>query len=346
MPARVAQTIPLLVADGDIPTTRLLGLELRQGFSDVEVRIAERLFGAEVGGRSVIVSRLCFPRFSWVPGYLCRRHCRYAYFIDDNFWEITANTDIGLAAFFQHPATIETLDAFVHNAGVVICWSPRLRQYVAERHPDATTEFVRPGFDVATASRLIAQRDARPAQPHRGVRIGYPTTARPRVSPLLVPVVRHFLAQYGDDVMFEFIGWMPEGLSELPNVVLHPWIADYETFLAFKLGRRWDIGIAPLIGDTFDQFKTDNKYREYAGCGIPGAYSRVSPFVETVRHGDTGLLVDNDPAEWIAALECLVQSPDLRGSIAAAAGDDIKQNYDLRVTGPQLAEVVRRHASF
>jgi glycosyltransferase involved in cell wall biosynthesis len=337
-------TPALLVADADIPTTRLLARELREGFPDVEVRIAKRLFGAEFGGRPVIVSRLCFPQFSWLPGYLSRRQLRYAYFLDDNFWEITQETDVGLAAFFQHPATVATLDAFVVNASVVICWSPRLREYVASRHPETATEFVRPGFDVATVTTLRQRRDARPAEARRGVRIGYPTTARPRVTPLLVPVVRHFLEQYGDEVMFEFIGWMPEALSELPNVVLHPWIAEYDAFLAFKLGRRWDVGIAPLFGDTFDQFKTDNKYREYGGCGIPGIYSRVSPFVETVRHGTTGLLVENEPAEWIGALEHIVRSPELRASIATAASDDVRRNYDLRVTGRRLAELVH-HAS-
>ncbi len=336
---------PLLVADGDIPTTRLLARELREGFRDIEVRIAERLFGAEFGGRPVVVSRLCYPRFSWLPGHLSRHGRRYAYFIDDNFWEITHETDVSLANFFRHPATVETLDAFVRNAGVVICWSPRLREYVASRHPDAITEFVRPGFDVAAVTTLVERRDARPAEPRGGVRIGYPTTPRPRVSPLLVPVVRHFLEHYGDKVMFEFIGWMPEALNELPNVVLLPWIAEYDAFLEFKLGRRWDIGIAPLIGDGFDRYKTDNKYREYAGCGVPGVYSRVSPFVETVRHGATGLLVDNEPGEWIVALEQMVRSPELRSSIAAAASDDVRRNYDLRVTGPRLAEVVRCHAS-
>ena len=160
-----------------------------------------------------------------------------------------------------------------------------------------------------------------------------------------MPVVRHFLERYGDEVIFEFIGWMPEGLSELPNVVLHPWIAEYDAFLEFKLGRRWDVGIAPLIGDPFDQFKTDNKYREYAGCGIAGVYSRVSPFVETVRHGVTGLLVENDPPQWIAALEQMVRSPELRASIAAAASDDVRRNYDLRVTGRRLVDVVRRYTS-
>lgn len=337
--------IPLLVADGDIPTTRLLARELREGFRDVEVRIAARLFGADFAGRPVVVSRLCFPRFSWLPAYLAQRDRRYAYFIDDNFWEITQETDVGLANFFQHPATVETLDAFVRNAGVVVCWSSRLREYVAARHPGAVTEFVPPGFDVAAATRLLERRAALSARPARGVRIGYPTTPRPRVASLLVSIVRHFLERYGDEVSFEFIGWMPEALSELPNVVLHPWIADYDSFLEFELGRHWDLGIAPLIGDVFDQFKTDNKYREYAGCGIPGVYSRVSPFVETVRHGVTGLLVANEPAEWIAALERMVQSPELRRSIAAAGIDEVRRSYDVRVTGPRLAEVVRRYAS-
>jgi hypothetical protein len=63
-----------------------------------------RIFGAAVTGRPVVVSRLCFPRYSWLPDHLAREGVRYAYFVDDNFWEITADIDVRLARFFRHPA--------------------------------------------------------------------------------------------------------------------------------------------------------------------------------------------------------------------------------------------------
>ena len=80
---------PLLIADGDIPTTRLVARELRVVYPEVEVRVPETLFGADVRRRPVIVSRLCHPSMRWLPRYLAGQGVRYAYFLDDNFWELT-----------------------------------------------------------------------------------------------------------------------------------------------------------------------------------------------------------------------------------------------------------------
>jgi len=330
----------LLIADSDIPTTRLVARELREVFASLEVRTAPDIFGAVVTGRPVVVSRLCYPRYSWLPDHLARKDVRYAYFIDDNFWEITADIDVRLARFFRHPATVDTLDAFVRNAAVVVTWSEPLRDYVASRFSDICTEFVPPGFDVAKAAALL-QRHRPPADGEDAViRIGYPTTPRPRVSSLVVSLVEHFLRLYGRSVMFEFIGWMPEALRGLPNVVFHRWIGDYDRYLEFKISRRWHIGIAPLIGDGFEKYKTNNKYREYGGCMVPGIYSDVSPFRETVDDGKTGILVENDVDAWIGALEKLAASPVLRSAIARAAFDDVRKHHDLRTTGRHLADAV------
>ena len=330
----------LLIADSDIPTTRLVSSELREGLGSLEVRIAPEIFGATVTGRAVIVSRLCFPRYSWLPEHLSREGVRYAYFIDDNFWEITSDIDVRLARFFRHPATVETLDAFVRHAAVVVTWSEPLREYVASRFSGIPVEFVRPGFDVAKAVALL-DRHRPPIDCEDAVmRIGYPTTPRPRVSSLVVSLVEHFRRVYDRSVIFEFIGWMPDALGGLPNVVFHPWIGNYDRYLEFKISRRWHIGIAPLIGDGFEKYKTNNKYREYGGCMVPGVYSNVSPFRETIDDGKTGLLVENDAGAWIDAVEKLVASPALRSAIAQAAFDDVRRHHDLRTTGRQLADAV------
>ena len=108
----------LLIADSDIPTTHLVARELREALRPGS-KVAPNFFGAVVTGRPVIVSRLCYPRYSWLPDHLSREDVRYAYFVDDNFWEITPDIDVRLARFFRHPATVETLDAFVRHAAVV-----------------------------------------------------------------------------------------------------------------------------------------------------------------------------------------------------------------------------------
>lgn len=335
----------LLIADSDIPTTHLVARELRQGFAALEVRVAPDIFGAVVTRRPVIVSRLCYPRYSWLPGHLSREGVRYAYFIDDNFWEITPEVDVRLARFFRHPATVDALDAFVRHAAVVLTWSQPLRDYVGSRFSDIHAEFVPPGFDVARAAALLQRHQPPRDADDAVIRIGYPTTPRPSVSALLVPVVEHFLREYGRRVTFEFIGWMPEALGTLPNVVFHPWIGDYDKYLEFTVSRRWHIGIAPLIGSGFEKYKTNNKYREYGGCMVPGVYSDVSPFRETVDDGKTGMLVENEADAWIAALDRLVKSALLRSAIARTAFDDVRRHHDLRTTGRHLAGAVLRNAA-
>ena len=73
---------------------------------------------------------------------------------------------------------------------------------------------------------------------------------------------------------------------------------------------------------------------------IPGVYSDVSPFRETVDDGKTGTLVENEVGAWIGALEKLVASPALRSAIAQAAFDDVRRHHDLRTTGRRLADAV------
>ena len=58
---------------------------------------------------------------------------------------------------------------------------------------------------------------------------------------------------------------------------------------------RWDVAIAPLEDDAFTRGKSDLKYLDYAALGIPGVFSDVRPYRDTVRHRETGLLAANEP---------------------------------------------------
>jgi hypothetical protein len=331
--------VPLIVADGDIPTTRLMARELGVVFPQVEVRVPDSLFGTDFAGRPILLSRMCHPSFSWLPDYLNRRGFRYAYTLDDNFWELTPEVDVHLAPFYNHPAVHATLDQFIRGAVVVIVWSERMRRYVSERFPGARVEFVQCGVDVA---QVDAMRPAKQVANDGVVRIGYPSSRRTTVAPLLTSVVSELGAKYRDRVQFEFVGWMPETLEGAPHVTLTPQIAEYDEYLQFVLSRAWDIGLAPLIGLPFEGFKTDVKYREYATFGVPGVYSRVSPYAEAVDDGRTGILVDNDVRSWIAALERLIEAPRLRNDITEAALADMRANRDLRHSGERLAALLPR----
>lgn len=326
---------PLLIADGAIPTTWILARILVEAFGDVEVRAADRLLGANVDRDAIIVSRLCHPGYGWLPRYLAQRGRRYAYYLDDNFWELDERVDPFLATYFNQPAVMETLDNFIAHAAVVLVMSQRLGDYIGRRHPSARIEYIVPGVDLDRIAAAAAGVTVA-ARPDGELRIGYPTTRRTSVTALLVPVVEAVRALHPDAVHFEFVGWCPDELASAPNVRVQPQIDPYEAYVEYVLGRRWDIGIAPLIGSRFETFKTQVKYREYGALGVAGVYSAVAPYVDYVDAGVTGLLVDNTVDAWVGALDHLIRNRQLRDAIAASAADDVRRHYHQRDSGAAI----------
>lgn len=328
--------VPLLVADGDIATTRLLARELRVAWPQVEVRTPDTLFGAGVAGRPVVISRLCHPTLRWLPDYLASRGARYAWFADDNFWALTEDVDAKTAPFYAHPAVRASLATFVRGAAVTIVWSARLADDLRARFPGARVEYTPPGIDLDAVAAAGAPRPRADGV----VRIGYPTSRKPAVEALVAAIARGAAARFGDRVRFEFVGWMPDALEGAPYATLTPHIADYDRYLAHVRSRDWDLGLAPLAGAGFEAFKTDLKYREYAALGVAGIYGRGSPYAESVVDGRTGVLADADAGAWLEAIAALAASPARRQAIAQAAHDDVRRHRDLRVTGMRLAELV------
>jgi len=300
----------------------------------------------EVNREAIVVSRLCDPGFGWLPRYFKDRGLRYGYFIDDNFWELDASVDRHLAPYFNNPAVVETLDEFITGAGVVLVMSKRLRDYISRRHPSARVEYVVPGVDLdrfATAAARLGSA----ASPSGELRIGYPTTRRTSVTQLLVQVITA-MRETHPDVVFEFVGWLPDEVATASNVRVRPHIDNYDEYISHVLSRRWDVGIAPLIGSHFEGFKTQVKYREYGAFGVAGVYSAVAPYIDYVDDGVTGLLVDNTVDAWISALDRMVRSAALRASIAASAREDVPRHYHQRDSADQmrrfLHEIAPLHA--
>jgi hypothetical protein len=217
-------------------------------------------------------------------------------------------------------------------------WSPRLADYVRARFPGHEVVAVDAGFDMdAVAAPLAAVAAAPPPRPDEVFRVGYPTTRKPALAPLLCALVAQAEQHFGRALQFEFMGWMPEALGTAPNATLLPQIDDYAQYLAFMIGRGWGAGIAPLLSGRFESFKTDVKYREYGGCRIPGIYSAVPPYTDSVVDGRTGLLVANDPAAWLAALVRLRSDPAEGAALATAAFADVSLRRDVKQTGARLA---------
>ena len=63
----------LLLADGDMPTTRLLVSVLELAYGEVDVRLLDAVFRTDVAGAQVVLSPVCRPSHAWLPRYYAPR---------------------------------------------------------------------------------------------------------------------------------------------------------------------------------------------------------------------------------------------------------------------------------
>lgn len=82
-------------------------------------------------------------------------------------------------------------------------------------------------------------------------------------------------------------------------------VEDYYRTLDFN------VGLAPLVPNTFNACKSYIKALEYSALGIPVIASDVGPYPSFVQHGITGLLIREDH-KWDAALRRMLTEDDTR----------------------------------
>lgn len=101
----------------------------------------------------------------------------------------------------------------------------------------------------------------------------------------------------------------------LPRVrLLHP--MDWERYLQETGSRSIDLLLCPLLADPFNAGRSAVKVVDAARLGAVGLYSDREPYRSCVRHGETGLLLADDPDLWLEAIAALVDAPERRRALA------------------------------
>ena len=101
-----------------------------------------------------------------------------------------------------------------------------------------------------------------------------------------------------------------------------------------------DIGIMPLPLEEWSKGKSGCKLRQYMAAGVPGVGTAIGYNLELVEHGRTGFLATTQD-EWVDCLSNLIERPELRNTIAAAARRDVEQRFAINVIGPKLEAAIR-----
>lgn len=324
--------------EGDISTTRIISRLLNDvvGEGNCHTKMLATMDWTTLSSGLNIFCRVSDPRFRWLPTYLKKHGIRYAYYLDDNFWKITGTSE--LARYYQSEWVVNALDEFVRESEFVITHNPMMADFISRRFPGVRCELLPVPFDMSLtrqdSEKLTARADSSPV-------VGYAGGFKEEEFKFLEPVVRR-LGKERPDVRFEFIGGISDNLRSLNNVQWFPGSSDYAAFLAFKISRKWTVGLAPLMESEFNASKTNNKFREYGGCNIAGVYSNTSPYVESIRSGESGLLVQNTPEAWLEAIKALIDDKALHERVTKSAYDFVESNYSHESIAPTWREVLSK----
>jgi glycosyltransferase involved in cell wall biosynthesis len=220
----------------------------------------------------------------------------------------------------------------VIEADAVTCATPFLADYTRQFNPDV---WVLPNYlnDRFWHLRPLPS-DISEQHP---ITIGYlgAHSHKPDLA-MIVPVLERLLNSYGERLRLQL--WNitpPESLAGLPNVEI-PWpgLVNYEEFVVFFLQQACDIVIAPLLESEFNRGKSWQKFLEYSALGVPGVYSRVTPYEMVVEQNKNGFLVQS-LSEWESCLRALIEDASLRQRMGQVAQETVRKDW-------MLSELVQR----
>ena len=182
-----------------------------------------------------------------------------------------------------------------------------------------------------------AQRESSPFGPRKHV-IGYMGTLTHDEDLLMIlPALRSVCQRHEGDVELQIVGVAEQehtlkALNDLPAHTISPKRGEtaYPLFMLWFTTRIfWDIAIAPLEATRFNQCKSDIKFLDYGALGAAGVFSRVPAYASSVRHMESGLLIENDSKAWEEGLEALLSDSDLRMRVAGNASRALYQERTL-----------------
>lgn len=309
------------------------GVEVLQGKKDGEVSI-EAARQADL-----IVIQRDFPRH-W-EAYLeivaiARRESKPIVFeIDDLLFDLPAD----------HSHRHEYLDAFLPmlhatlNASLVTVSTVELEAYMLRLNPnvvvidnylnDRIWRF-KAGYDRSLESSVI--------------KIGYMGGETHKHDlEVIIPALLNILKRYSGKVRLVLMGGKPpQRLLEHSGV---EWIPlnqlNYKKFAEAFMTQAWDIFISPLRDDPFNRAKSSLKFLEYSTHGLPGVFSKLTPYESIVIDGRNGYLA-GDLEEWEAYLAKLVEHPAMRQQLGYEAQKTVKQSWLLSENYPKWLEAYRR----
>jgi glycosyltransferase involved in cell wall biosynthesis len=256
----------------------------------------------------------------------------YSFVIDDNFW-LLLDDKLPLHRHYQHPLVRRSLESVLVGADVVLCYSEHFRAFLSAFTPRVAV--VPAAFDFSLLEGLPAA-----VVPDGELRIGIVgSKSRVAESEFLVPVVEQVLSAR-PEVVFEFFGHTPAALEGRPGVRSLPVVQNYRDYIAAKVARGWLLALAYIADSRFDEYKTNNKLREFGGCSIAAIYSDTRIYRECVQPGRTGWLLGPDRQAWVDSVLKALADPVATRQVGRNAYEYVLAHHHLREVAVRWREAL------
>lgn len=100
----------------------------------------------------------------------------------------------------------------------------------------------------------------------------------------------------------------------------------------------FDIGLYPLLPNSFNHYKCGFKALEYMAMRIPVVSSNVAENCEIVEHGVNGLIAETC-GDWTYSLETLTSNTELRQALGRAARSKVEEQYTIAAAAKEIESI-------
>ena len=239
---------------------------------------------------------------------------------------------------------MDVIELFARQADAILVSTDRLKEKMLFYNNTVLT------VPNAIDERVMDDKSICTRQPSDGSRIvvGYMGTSTHEADLAMVrePLCRA-LEKYKGQLELQLIGVVsrPESLTAfegLPFRVLRSGDAtDYPCFMRWMSENvQWDFAIAPLQNNEFNRCKSDIKFLDYSAIGIPGIYSRMPTYEDSVSHLETGYLAENSSAAWEKAIDYMVLNGPGRNDLAQRAKNYVMVKRTLQQNAVNWREAI------
>lgn len=280
---------------------------------------------------AVILHRGLFPFSPWQRANferdLSRLNPHLVYDFYDAIWiQRQRASRVGSApARWLHPA--DKIEQIMRGARIVTVSNDRLAEWARLHHAD-----------VRIVPMLLDVSGYRPRErEHRSpVVLGW-SGNRYQIDRLrsIAPALRG-LAQ-SREIVVRVVSSEPVEITGVPlESVTHPWSAESERDDLAS----FDIGLLPLEATPHDRGKSPLKLLQYAAAGLAIVATPVAIDTSVMRPGEAFLPASTED-EWRSALLRLIDEPELRMRLGAAARGVVERHYGFAAYAQRYADLLR-----